>query len=291
MVAPAIVAGGLMAGQVLSGMLNKSSTPSYNSRFAIDLAKQGENKENNLTGDYVAGANKNIGTLRTDINAAKASADEQSRGAAQDYLSNYDPITSRLVQSRTDQLKQQLFGQIPELTQAAREAGAAGGGLDRGVTQNALANIPIEQGKQFATGATNLANTALQGQLDARSKVYDSQNQLILNKLGIDNQTAEAILNSGNEALVNELNQLIDTSRNSIGLQINADAAAQGASAGIAANNQANRQAVNNGLLNVGATLLGNMGGGNTSAPVTGVTNNRTVISSGLNDASAGLRA
>lgn len=286
MVAPAIIGAGLAGLGAAGSLFGKQSVPKYDPSTAINLARTGENQETDFINNYVAGNKAGTDTLRGDINAAKASADEQSRTAAQDYLSNFDPITSKLVQSRTDQLKQQLFGQIPELTQAAREAGAAGGGLDRGITQNALANIPIEQGKQFATGATNLANTALQGQLDARTKVYDSSNQLILQKLGIDNQTAEAILNSGNEALVNQLNSLIDNSRNSIGIQISADTAAQGSAAGAVVNDNANRQAVYNGLMGVGGTLLGS--GGN--SPLTSVQNNSSVIRRGL-DASAGVRA
>lgn len=270
----AAIIGGLAGGGIGalaggSGLFSKKkSVPTYNPTTAVNLAKAGEQQESGFINNFVSGNNAANTTLQNSINTAKASADEQSRTAAQDYLSNFDPITSRLVQSRTDQLKQQLFGQIPELTQAAREAGAAGGGLDRGVTQNALANIPVEQGKQFATGATNLANTALQEQLSARTKVYDSQNQLILNKLGIDNQTAEAILNSGNQALITELNSLIDNSRNSIGLQINADAAAQGSQAGAIANENANRQAIINGLIGVGGTAAGALVGGPAGAAV-----------------------
>lgn len=284
MVAPMIIGAGLAGAGLAGSLLGGSSVPRYNPNTAIGLAKQGEEKENNFIDSYMQGTKAANNTLRTDVNAAKASADEQSRNAAQDYLSNFDPITSRLVQSRTDALKQQLFGQIPELVQAAREAGAAGGGLDRGVTQSKIASVPVEQARQFNTGATNIANTALQGQLDARSKVYDSQNQLILNKLGIDNQTAEAILNSGNQALINQLNGLIDNSRNSIGLQITADSAAQGSNIGAVQNENANRQAIYNSLIGAGGALMGSGGGAAAVAPsaVTNATNNRSVIRAGL---------
>lgn len=289
MVAPMVIGAGLAGAGILGSAFGGKSVPRYNPRTAIDLAKQGEGKENVFIDDYAAGSKAANQTLRTDVDAAKASADEQNRASAQEYLSNFDPITSRLVQSRTDALKQQLFGQIPELVQAGREAGAAGGGLDRGTTQANLSRIPMEQARQFNTGATDIANTALQGQLDARSKVYDNQNQLILSKLGIDNQTAEAILNSGNQALVNELNALIDNSRNSIGLQISADSAAQGSAAGAAINDNANRQAIFNGLTSVGGTLMG--AGVSGAAPIAAVANNRTVLRNGLNNAVAGQAA
>lgn len=288
MVAPMVIGAGLAGAGLAGSLFGGKSVPRYNPGTAIGLAKAGEEKENNFIDSYMKGTKAANDTLRADVTAAKASADEQSRSAAQDYLSNFDPVTSRLVQSRTDALKQQLFGQIPELVQAAREAGAAGGGLDRGVTQAKLAQVPMEQARQFNTGATDIANTALQGQLDARSKVYDSQNQLILNKLGIDSQTAEAILNSGNQALVNQLNALIDNSRNSIGLQITADAAAQGSNIGAVQNENANRQAIYNSLIGAGGALMGSGGGAASPSIITSVLNNRSRVN---NNAVAGAAA
>jgi hypothetical protein len=289
MVAPLIVGAGLgLAGAGLAGSLfGKKSVPTFNPTTANNLADQGSNQETGFINNYTSGVNKNQNTLRSDISTAEQTASDQSRTAANDYLSNYDPITSKIIQNRQDQLKRSTFGAIPEAVQAAREAGAAGGGLDRGVTQNALAQVPLQQAAQYNEGVANLQNTAMQGQLDARSKVFDSQNQLILSKLGIDSQTAEAILNSGNQALVNQLNTLIDSSRNAIGIKISADSAAQGSNIGNIQNENANRQAVYNSLMGAGGAMMGSGG----SSPLSSVASNRTVISNGLNNASAGARA
>lgn len=288
MVAPLVIGAGLMAAGAAGSLFGKKSVPKYDPTFANQSADFGANKEENLTQNYMQGAKQGTDTLRSDIATAEGAAQDQSRTAANDYLSNFDPITSRIVQNRQDQLKRATFGAIPEAVQAAREAGAAGGGLDRGVTQNALASIPLQQAAQYNEGVSNLQNTAMQGQLDARSKVYDSQNQLILNKLGIDQKTAEDILNSGNQALVNQLNTLIDSSRNAIGIKISANSAEQGSAIGNAQDENANRQAVYNGLMGAGGALMGNGGGA-----VSNVTSNRTVISNGLknNNAVAGQAA
>ena len=287
MVAPLVIGAGLAAAGAAGTLFGKKATPTYNPALANSLATQGQNDENRYTQNYMTGAQKGIDTLRSDVSTAEQAAQGQSQQAASDYLSNYDPITSRIIQNRQDQLKRSTFGAIPEAVQAAREAGAAGGGLDRGVTQNALAQIPMQQAAQYNEGVANIQNTAMQGQLDARSKVFDSQNQLILNKLGIDSQTAEAILNSGNQALVNQLNSLIDSSRNSIGIQISADSAAQGSEIGAVQNQNADRQAIYNSLMGLGGAVAGSSG-----SPVSSVASNRTLISNGLNNnASAGARA
>jgi hypothetical protein len=269
------IIGGLAGGGVGaviggSGLFSKKSVPTYNPAFANAKAEQGGAAERQNIADYMAGTKANEGTFRTDVQNAGDAAKLESQSAAQDYLQNFDPITSRIVQQRTDALKRSTFGAIPELVQAAREAGAAGGGLDRGVIQSQLAGIPTEQARQFGEGASQLETQALSQQLDARSKVFDSSNQLILNKLGIDANAAQSILNSGNQALIQQLNDLIDESRNRIGIQINADSAAQGSQAGAIANENNNKQAIINGLLGVGGTAAGALVGGPAGAAIGG---------------------
>lgn len=261
-------AGAVLGGSGLFG--KKKSVPTYNPALANALATQGGLEERKSIGNFMTGTRAGQDTLRQDIATAGEAARAESQSAAQDYLTNFDPVTSRIIQNRTDSLKRSTFGAIPELVQAAREAGAAGGGLDRGVIQSNLANIPLEQARQFNEGAADLESQALSSQLDARSKVFDASNQLILNKLGIDANAAEAILNSGNQALIQELNALIDESRNRIGIQINADAAAQGGRAGAIANENANRQAIINGLLGIGGTVAGGIVGGPGGAAIGG---------------------
>lgn len=260
-------AGALIGG---SGILGKSKVPTYNPAFAINQAQAGQEAENRAIGSFKQGSQAGIDAFKTGISGAEEAAQTQSQGAASDYLQAFDPLTSKVVQQRQDALKRSLFGQIPELVQAGREAGAAGGGLDRGVVQSQLAGIPLEQGRQFSEGAQALETEALSQQLNARSKVYDASNQLILSKLGIDENTQRAILDSGNQALIQELNSIIDNSRNSIGLQIQADSAAQGSAIGAAQNSAANKQAMINGLLGIGGTIAGGMVGGPAGAAVGG---------------------
>lgn len=280
MVAPLIIAGGLAAGQALSKEIGKKSVPGYNPGFAYQQAQEGGITERQGIDDFMAGTKANEGTFRNDVATAGNAAKTESQSAAQDYLNNFDPITSRIVQNRTDSLKRSTLGAIPELVQAGREAGAASGGLDRGVIQDQLAGIATSQGKQFSEGAANIENTAMQNQLDARSKVFDSSNQLILQKLGIDSNSAQAILNSGNQALIQQLNDLIDESRNRIGINLSADTAAQGSAAGAITNANSNRTAIMNGLINAGGTIAGGLlsGNGNTSAPAS-----RNITAAGTN--------
>lgn len=264
-IATGIATGGLSE---VAGLLSKKGGSNYDPTFANQTIDKASEREQSLLSQLRPENQKLTNTFGQSVDAAQEQANQARRSAASEFLANYDPLTSRIIQERQDQLKRQSFGQIPELVQAAREAGAAGGGLDRGVIQNSLAQIPIEQGRQYMEGVSDLNQQALNLQLGAREKVYNNENQAILQNLGIDTNTAEAILNSNNSALIGELNGLIDEARNTAGLRLGTNQTQQNVALANAQNQQNQRNAILNSLLQVGGTVAGGLFGGPAGAAV-----------------------
>lgn len=258
MVAPAVAIGaGLAAGGLAGSIFGKKKKASFDISGIQRLISQGGAEEREQLARLRPETQKLTDQFRTDITGAQGkatAAQEASRGR---LLSELDPVTSRLLQSQTDQLKRTTFGAIPEAQQATREALAASGGLSRGVSAESLARVPLEASRQFAEGATNLQQESLRTMQDALQNLQSQESQLISKNLGIDEQTYNTILNSGNAALIGELNGLIEESRNRIGQSIAAEQFRQTGNVANAAAENANQQAIYQSLTGLGGTLAG----------------------------------
>lgn len=199
----------------LGGIFGKKpKVPDYPTAQMQQITGQERAERQRLAGMFKPYAEQRTGEYQADVDAAKEEALGRGREQASSFLEQLDPLTSKIYQAQADQLKQSLYGAIPETTAAAREAGAAGGGLQRGIVQSQLANIPVQAASQYASGLTTLNVESLKAKQDALAKVYDNDTQMGMKLLGIDEDTAINILNTGNQADVNELNSLLDEAKN-----------------------------------------------------------------------------
>lgn len=258
MVAPAVVAGTALGAAGLAGSIfGKKKIPNYDISRINALLTHGGEEQRNIIGELRPETEKQLGQFRTDITGAqdRARADQEtSRGR---LLSELDPVTSRLLRSQTDQLKRTTFGAIPEAQQATREALAASGGLGRGVAAEQLARVPLEASRQFAEGAAGLQQESLRTQQDALQNLQSQESQLIAKNLGIDESTYNTILSTGNSALINELNALVDESKRRNEGLINAEMFRQSGNVAAASADAANRQAIFSSLTGLGGTVAG----------------------------------
>lgn len=199
----------------LGGIFGKKpEVPGYPTEDMKKIAEQQRQETQKLAAMFPQRAYQQTGTYQSSIDQAKKEAQDRAREQAGGFLESLDPLTSRIYQAQADQLKRSIYGAIPETVQAAREAGAAGGGLQRGVVQSQLAGIPVQAAQQYATGLESLNIESLKAKQDALAKVYDADTQMGLKLLGIDENTALNILNTGSQADVNELNTLLDEAKN-----------------------------------------------------------------------------
>lgn len=286
MVAPLVAAGlGAAAAGVAGSILSKKKLPRINVAAQKQTLLEGGQEQRQIAGQIRPETQKLTDEFGRTVDTAQEESNVAARKSAQDFLANYDPLTSRILQERQNQLKQDIFAQNPATMAAAREAGAAGGGLQRGVVQQQLANIPVQAAAEYARGASEMSTATLEGQLAAREKVFDVENQRNLQNLGIDTATAETILNSGNQALINELNALIDESKSRTQGLIDLENFRQSGQLAQASGEAANRAATWQNITNLGGMVAG-MGGGSGGAAASLATQvpKRKVIQNSLYD-------
>lgn len=258
MVAPLVLAGaGLAAGGLAGSIFGRKKIPSYDVSQIENLIRTGGQEQREQIGRLRGETNTLTGQFGADVDKAQAANKTAREAERSRYLSEVDPISSRLLQSQTDQLKRTTFGAIPETTQAVREALAASGGLNRGVSAESLAKVPLTAAQQFAEGSAGLQQTALKNQQDVLANLHSEESQAIAKDLGIDEDTYRTILNTGNEALINELNGLVDESKRRTEGLVNAEQFRQSGNVASAAADEANRQAIYGSLTNLGGNLIG----------------------------------
>lgn len=288
MVTPLAVGTTLAAGGLAGSIFGRKKKGSFDVSRINALLEAGGEQQRRLISELRPETEKQLTQFRTDVEGAQQRAGTAQEASRNRLLSELDPVTSRLLQSQTDQLKRTTFGQIPEAQQAAREALAATGGLQRGVSAESLARIPIETARTFGEGAANLQQESLRTQQEALQNLQSQESQLVAKNLGIDEQTYNTILNTGNAALINELNALVDESRRRTEGLVGAEQFRQTGNLAAASADEANRQAIFQSLTGLGGQLIG------AGLPV-GVekvpraVRNRRVVQSNL--ASAGERA
>lgn len=258
MVAPAVAIGaGLAAGGLAGSIFGKKKKVNFDITRINDLINKGGDEQQRIIGTGRPETQKLTDQFGTSINEAQAGAKAAREAERTRYLSELDPVTSRLLQSQTDQLKRTTFGAIPEAQQATREALAASGGLSRGVSAESLARVPLEAARQFSEGAAGLQQESLRTMQDALGNLQSQESQAIARDLGIDADTYQTILSTGNTALINELNALVDESKRRTESLVGAEQFRQTGNVAQAAADNANQQAILSSLTNLGGTIAG----------------------------------
>lgn len=258
MVAPLMIAGGALAAGGLAGSIfGKKKVGAFDPTAILGAINQGGIEQRGQISQLRPETTKQLGQYEAGVNAAQVGAKTARDTERARYLSELDPITSRLLQSQTDQLKRSTLGAVPEAQQAAREALAASGGLQRGVAAESLARIPIQAAQTFGEGAADLQQQSLGTMQDALANLHSEESQAIAQDLGIDADTYKTILATGNQALIEELNALVDESKRRTGGIVDAETARQQGRIAQESAEAANRQAIFSSLTNLGGTMMG----------------------------------
>lgn len=253
----AAVGAGLAAGGVAGSIFGKKKLPKFDIGQINQLIKEGGQEERNTLARLRPETDAQLKQFETGVNTSQAAAKTAREAERTRYLSELDPVTSRLLQAQTDQLKRTTFGAIPEAQQATREALAASGGLGRGVAAESLARVPQEAARAFSEGASGLQQESLRTMQDALANLQSQESQAIARDLGIDQETYQTILSTGNAALVAELNGLIEESRNRTSGLVSAEQFRQTGNVGAVAGHNAENAALFGGIANLGGNLLG----------------------------------
>src|SRR4029077_19544304 len=202
----------------------------------------------------------------------------QVQGQGADYLSKvqglYGP-ESPAAQAANIANRQQIYSTVPGTQNAIRNALAATGGLERGNAGIALAQPYINAAQQYgqaAAGTTATQTAAAQGATQQALQTVNTMDTNMLQQLfGMSKEQATQILQTGNQALKDQLAQLINQSQG----ETNQTLGVQGIQAQNAYQNalqqQANQGAVWNGLGNLAVEGAAMYAGGPAAGGMTGL--------------------
>jgi hypothetical protein len=155
------------------------------------------------------------------------------------------------------QAKQQILGALPELQRAARESAAATGGLQRGAAQQALAAPVAQAGQQLGQVAGDIAVQSQQAQNQALGQIFQGDQGFELQRLGIDQNTARTLLETGRADILQEAMGLVGVEEQLTTDLLGIEQMRQEAEAARAAASANRKAALTSSLLGLGGTVAG----------------------------------
>lgn len=192
----------------------------------------------------------------------------ESREASNKFLEDIGQSSDKLGENLSQTLMRRTMASQPAMQQQLRESLAATGGLHRGAADQAF----MQQGQQMASqlfeGNQDIINQQMKSREDAMKMAYSVDQNLIADRLGIDQDTLAQIYASGRQDLIQEANSLLGIEQtrsagtlSALGFKDSAELAK--ASANATAQNQ-----FTNALLGLGGQIAGSaMGSRGTVAP------------------------
>ncbi len=256
-VIPLAIGGGLAAGGIAGSVLGKKKVSPIDISPFLSTIRAAEERQRGIASG-LRGQLTPLGVqFQTGVGAAADTAQQAARERAQQFLSEIAGPTSEIAQTQRAQARQSILGNIPEAQRAVRESAAATGGLQRGAAVSALAEVPRQAVSDLAQVEQGISLQELGVKQQALQSVFNLDEQLIQDRLGIDRDTLGAIFQSGREDLIREATSLLGISEQStsdildaLGIQATGQQAAQSAEA-------AQRQALFNALIQAGGTVAG----------------------------------
>jgi hypothetical protein len=258
---------------VIAGLINQGQgQPTINTGGLSTLIGNNQNTNNQLINNMPAAVQQLLQQYQATTNNAYGNATTGTNAIGNNLLNQtqnlYGP-NAPAVQATLAALKQQDYSTQPGTINALKANLAATGGLQRGGAANAITKATLAPAQQFSQQAANTQGQQLQAQQSnvqqALNKIASMDDATLQQVLGMTQQQAQQILQSGNQATQTQLADLINSNNLATNQNINV--------AGLNANNQyqnqvaqnAGQSAIVNGLTNLGVQGAGLLSGAMTA--------------------------
>jgi hypothetical protein len=227
---------------------------------------------------------QNLATYAQSQGAAGQKFAQQIQGQGANYLQSVNGLygpNSAAAQAQKAANTQNIYSTVPGTSMAVRNALAATGGLQRGQAGTALAQVPLAAAAQAGQANANVNAQQTQAGQQATQQALATVNSMdagmFQQLFGMSQQQAATILQTGNQALQNQLAQLINQSQT----QTNQTLGLQGVQAqqGLANADQQQgyQNAIWNGLGNLGVQGLTSYFGGGATGLASGLGDSGTL--------------
>jgi len=205
-IAPALI---FAAGAATSMLGKKSKGPKVNIAGLNDLVQGNAQKKREIIG----GLNPMLQPLsqQYERKQGQIGSDFVSNvaGQGQQYLKDVEETGKAKDTARFNLAQEQTFRQLPQVQQAIRESLAGTGGLGRGYAITELAKAPLQAAQNLSDLTKELTISGAERRGQALDRVYQTNTGAQLNKLGIDKDTANTLLETGRSDVLTQAAQLL----------------------------------------------------------------------------------
>lgn len=204
-------AAGGIAGVLAAGLANNSVAMPDTSSLQ-SLINQTAMQQQGIAGNAAATEAQNTTNFGNTMNNALSTATQNTGSAANNFLTQLGQTTDLEGQNLTQALNQKVYGALPAQQRQIMENATATGGTQRGAVGANLNAAGQTAATNVATGNAAIAEQTLQAKQAGLTVVENATNTNIQNQLGISQQDAVAIYNSGNTEAIQMMNTLLGIS-------------------------------------------------------------------------------
>lgn len=217
--APVIAAGVQLGTQALGNMLGRKkkapAAPNYSG--LIDTLNQSGTRQQQMIGGLrpkLAPITDKFAADRADLTKG-FTADIASKGRG--LIDTLSTGADTIADMESEAAKSRILSAQPELNQNLRETLAASGMNRGGALLAGQTKIGQSLGREVGEANREISTSALRAKQDAVKTAFQTDAAAAERATGINADTMQAVLNSGREDLINELNALLEEERNRTG--------------------------------------------------------------------------
>lgn len=199
--------GGTAAGAIGGLFSKKAKAPNYGQLF--NQLDQSGQRQRDIIGSVRPQTTQMNTQYGQNVSGLTQALTQKNDAMGRDYLRDVSSASTALGNNLSDTLRQRVSQQTPEMMRQMKEQMAATGGLNRGASSAALANLAVGQANQIGQGQRDIANQELANRTKALDTVFQADQATLMKATGLDYDTMQKLWYSGRGDLIDEAAQLV----------------------------------------------------------------------------------
>jgi len=235
----AAIPAAIAVGQAVAGaMKKKKEPPQADVTGLLNQINVGKQRQSDIAANAYGQLPGKAEQYKTDVGIELTAAEDAARQKSQQFLSDIGKDTTLQGKKLSDILAQRVLERQPELQKQMRNAVAGTGGLQRGAAVIGGEQLATQASKDISTGNEDIALQQQEAMNQAKEKVFNLDQGLVQQRLGINKDMLTALFDIGRTDLINEAMTMLGIEQNAQteslavqGFQTNQDLASRMAAA------------------------------------------------------------
>ena len=235
----AAIPAAIAVGQAIAGATKKKKEPPQaDVTGLLNQINVGKQRQSDIAANAYGQLPGKAEQYKTDVGIELTAAEDAARQKSQQFLSDIGKDTTLQGKKLSDILAQRVLERQPELQKQMRNAVAGTGGLQRGAAVIGGEQLATQASKDISTGNEDIALQQQEAMNQAKEKVFNLDQGLVQQRLGINKDMLTALFDIGRTDLINEAMTMLGIEQNAQteslavqGFQTNQDLASRMAAA------------------------------------------------------------